>query len=184
MGGRCLPVARSIIALLVAIALTNAGAPPVAAQAPSAPHLVLLSADIEERLPPGSEPLVVFRVRVNAPAPCAADRAAVSYTFLLDTDRTRTTGTVTRAFPEIGIERSVVIRCDPATGRFTSAAGPVVARQSVGPDPGWELALSVPRRVVPSQEFDWIVTAHEDTRYDRLPVSGQSMVWRIQDWQW
>lgn len=167
-----------------ALALIAASGPMVSAQAPTTPYLVLQWAEVEERIPPRSEPVIVFRLAVDAAAPCTADRAAVSYTFLLDTDRSRTTGTVTRAFPELGIDGSVEVRCDPATGRFTSEAGAVTVASRPGATPGWELAVAVPRRLAPSLEFDWVAIAREDHRYDRVPGSGASSLWRSVEWSW
>jgi hypothetical protein len=154
------------------------------AQTSGAPHLVLEYAEVEERLPPRSEPVLVFRAVVHGAPPCSAARSNVSYTFFLDTDRTRTTGTRTKAIPEIGIERSVVIRCDFGAGRFTSASGPVTLTMLGGASPMWELAVSVPRRILPTFEFDWVAIAQEDVRFDRLPSAGEALVWRTLAWQW
>jgi hypothetical protein len=65
-----------------------------------------------------------------------------------------------------------------------SASGPVAASRVDAPDPGWELAVSVPRSVVASQELEWIVVAREDGRYDRLPEQGRSGVWHTVQGQW
>lgn len=168
--------------LALAVLLGALVAVPVAQDVP---YLTMLSAEIEELTPPGRGRQVVFRIRVSQPAPCDASRAGVSYAFLIDTDRSEATGARTEGFPELGIDRTLTIRCDPTAGRFTSSAGPVTTgRPFSAADTGWELGVSIPFDRVPSREFSWIAVARDGTRYDRLPEAGQAGFWREDMWLW
>lgn len=164
-------------ALALGVLLGTLVAAPLAQESP---FLTLLSADIEELVPPGRGRQVVFRLRVSEPAPCDASRAGVSYAFLIDADRSTTTGARTLGFPELGIDRTLIIGCDPTSGRFTSDSGPVTTgRPFDATDTGWELSVALPFDRIPSREFRWIAVAREGSQYDRLPAVGRAGAWRV-----
>ncbi|MCC6990663.1 MAG: hypothetical protein IT181_16770, partial [Acidobacteria bacterium] len=58
------------------------------------PHLVLLSAGIEQEATIGSAARVFFRVTLAGRPPCGPGEASPLYTFLIDRDRSLTTGVV------------------------------------------------------------------------------------------
>lgn len=121
---------------------------------------------------------VAFRIDLDATPTC--DGAAPSYSFLIDADRTKTTGGKTRAFAELGIDAQVEIRCDATSKKFVSAAGEVVVTAAIGGSAA-RLEVVTPLAALPSQTFYWIAVAREGPRYVRLPEAGRFEAWRTVD---
>lgn len=185
--------AKNTIGVMAVAMLAFGGQSPGLAQggqpAPvDSPHLVLLSAEVAEVVPPGRNLIrdrqVRFRLLAAGTPPCSAERSGVSYTFLIDSDRSTKTGVSMRGFPEIGIDQRLTIRCDPQQGRFVSASGAVDAGPAAGSGAVWELSVLVPLRTLPSTAFEWVALARDASRYDRIPRSGEVGRWAVLGSSW
>lgn len=165
---------------LAAVASLRAAGP---AQDGESPYLTILSANIaeesfaEER--PMLERVATLTITVAGRPECGPDGAALSYAFLVDADRSRGTGAATRAFSELGVDAKLEIRCDPASGRLSSAVGEVVVRPADGSPQAHTIQLTTRVARLPSLNFYWIAMAREGRRFDRLPAAGRSGAWRI-----
>lgn len=176
------PVAGALAAALVLAAITNPRATGPAQDGQS-PYLTILSANIAEESfaeeKPMLERVVTLTITVAGRPVCGRDGATLSYLFLVDADRARMTGAVTRAFSELGVDAKVEIRCDPATGRLSSAVGEVAVQPADGSPQAHTIQLTTRVARLPSLNFYWIAMAREGRRFDRLPAAGRSGAWRI-----
>jgi len=167
--------------LLAAIAMTTAAT--AAGDRGTTALPFLLAARITEVPPFDADRIVDRRITLSvildrAPV-CGAGRAASSFAFLIDADRSTATGAVRDDTGELGVDAEVSIWCDVTAGRFASGLGDVEVRAS--PDGDHEYLLSVTTRAgrLPSLEFDWIATARHDGRLSRVPAAGGAASWRV-----
>lgn len=163
-----------LVAIFAALGSRGHGSP-----LQQSPHLRLKAAQIIE-LFDGAPRRVAFRIELEAPPVC--DRAAPTYSFLIDADRMRSTGGLTRSFPELGIDAQIMIRCDVTAKRFVSTAGAVVVTAASGASPS-RLEVVTQLDALPSQAFYWIAVAREGSRFVRLPEAGRVEGWRtLESW--
>jgi hypothetical protein len=165
---------------LAAIASLRATGP---AQDGESPYLTILSASIAEESFAEEKPILeraaTLTITVAGRPECGRDGAPLSYAFLVDADRSRRTGVATRAFPELGIDARLEVRCDPSTGRLVSTLGEVAVQPADGPAHAHTIRLTTRVGRLPSVSFHWIAMAREGRRFDRLPEDGRSGAWRI-----
>ena len=164
--------ARSVLAtaLLLAIAI-KAG--PVTAQ-PAAAVLDLVEIRIDEgpvdNTSARNRDVNIRFVLSQAPL-CDAALDGLTYALLVDADLDPATGARLEAFPEIGIERRAVVRCNGATGQFVSRSGTVHV-ETAGPGGPPTLRLTIRLSRLPSPAFSWIGIASLNGRYRRAPAAG------------
>ena len=123
---------------------------------------------------------IAFSVELDR-VPSCGDGANASYLFLIDADQSTSTGTVTRAVPELGIEQKVEIRCDSSIRRFVSTVGDVAVRAATAGSPA-ALEVVVPGDVLPSERFNWVAFAHDGSTATRLPAAGFERWQRLTRW--
>ena len=177
---RSLAGALAAAVALAAIPSLRAAGP---AQDDGTPYLTILSANIAEESfaeeKPMLERLATLTITVAGRPVCGRDGAALSYAFLVDADRSKATGAVTRAFGELGIDAKLEIRCDATTGRLSSTLGEVAVQPAGGSPQAHTIQLTTRVGRLPSVNFYWVAMAREGRRFDRLPAAGRSGAWRI-----
>jgi hypothetical protein len=156
-----------------------------AAQDAGTPHLTILSANIAEESfaehRPILERVATLTITVAGRPTCTSASPPLSYAFLIDRDRSTTTGAATRAFSELGIDAIVDIRCNPATGALSSTLGEVAveaAEAGAASPAAHTIRLTTRVGALPSVDFHWIAMSREGRRFDRIPAAGRSGAWR------
>ncbi len=165
--------------LFSAIALALA---PAAASAQSVPpHLDILSATVREVPPlnPASvgPRVVIVAVTVAGAPPCSPSSPFGSYGVFVDADLDPATGLADPIFAPLGVDARLTAACDPASGLFTSPAGPVTL--TAGPGGSTVVSIRSTASKVPSIDFRWIAFARDDDDLTRLPASPEAGRWAI-----
>jgi hypothetical protein len=163
--------------VVLAVVLSGAAAVVAAAQAPTPPQFQIVSSLIQELRPLDknlSRRRVLLHVRLAASPVCTTNQ---EYGFLIDADKDANTGVTDDALEKLGIDARVVMRCDRATGQFTSPTGRVTQNGA-----RLELLTTVDR--LPSVDFFWAPYAMKDgvvslvgdqRRYGRWAIFERSL---------
>ncbi len=145
-------------------------------------HLDILSATIEDLPPIESSDVpsrqVALRIKLAAAPLCNAATGALTYGFLIDSDKNPATGDASAAFSDLGVDAQASMRCDPGSAAFTSPLGTVVVttEQATGVTT-LELLTTVAQ--LPSTDFRWIAFAQETASFSRLPKEPDHGAWAI-----
>ena len=167
----------TLTAAAIALLLTAHVVARADAQASAAPHLRIVGAQVENIGSANGDIArrrVRFGITLTAAPECSA-RSSPEYGFLVDADRSRTTG-VTHESLALGIDARLVIRCNAVTGMFESPIGNVNVTTAAGET---RLLLQTTVGRLPSVDLFWAPYAAEGGRVTLLPDLPRHSRWAI-----
>jgi hypothetical protein len=177
MTSRALTATLSALSVVTMTAATGMTAAPH--QAASA---VLLEANIDEQPPIDFRRIasrrVVLSFVVGAAPVCPSSGGGPSFAFLIDADRNARSGAATKAFPGLGIDFQISVRCD-ASGQLVSTLGSATVRRVEGAPERWAIDVTTTVGALPSVQFLWVAISREGNRVQRLPAGDRVGQWSI-----
>ncbi len=121
---------------------------------------------------------ILFSIELSELPLCNKQNELWQFGFLIDADRDSSTGLTDTAYSDLGVDASIVVKCNSATGDYVSNVGQVTTHKDVG---SITINIETVAEALPSINFYYLAFAHDTKTFTRLPESPYSSGWAINE---